>query len=70
MASGFTLANRIRKRMALPPLDFLLAILPQFYRFSNSHKNLGFLQLTALLLIGAEARRVHCPSCAQPPSAQ
>jgi len=32
-------------------------------------KNLGFLQLTALLLIGAEARRVHCPSCVQPPSA-
>jgi hypothetical protein len=32
-------------------------------------KNPGFLQLTALLLIGAEARCVHCPSCAQPPSA-
>jgi hypothetical protein len=30
-------------------------------------KTLGFLQLTAKLLIGAEARRVHCPSCAQPP---
>jgi hypothetical protein len=27
----------------------------------------GFLQLTAELLIGAEDRRVHCPSCAQPP---
>jgi hypothetical protein len=30
-------------------------------------KTVGFLQLTAELLIGAEARRVHCPSCAQPP---
>jgi hypothetical protein len=30
-------------------------------------KIVGFLQLTAELLIGAEDRYVHCPSCAQAP---
>ena len=37
MASGLTLGKTIRKRMEFPPLVALLAILPHFYRLSNSH---------------------------------
>src|SRR5260370_1608250 len=43
MASGFTLGNRICKRMGLPPLGSLFSILPQFYRFPNSHCQCGHL---------------------------
>ncbi len=37
IASGFTLGNTIRKRMALPPLLSLSFLVYQFYRLSNSH---------------------------------
>ena len=40
LANQVILANRIRKRMVCLLVFFFLPILPQFYRFSNSHINL------------------------------